>query len=69
MNDKKISWEISKEDLEKYKSLYAIQDEIKNKLADEMAKQVDKEIIEILLGKDWEIRSEFNRVGEREKNK
>lgn len=66
---KKISWEISKEDLEKYKSLYAIQDEIKNKLADEMARLLDEQIMETLLGKDWEIRAEFNRVGEREKNK
>jgi hypothetical protein len=46
MNNKKISWELSREDLEKFKPLYDVMDEIKNKLSNEIARKVDKEIIE-----------------------
>ncbi len=62
MNNKKISWELGKEDLEKFKPLY-------DEMSKEIARDVDKEIIEKLLGPNWEITMEFNMVAQREKTK
>ena len=47
--------------LSRYKE-YEISEELKKALAEEIRKEIDKEIITSLLGENWEIALEFNMI-------
>ena len=60
--------EFSPEDKAKYQVLQDEMDTLKKEMAQAMAREQDRELLNKILGPNWEIKAEFNRVAEREKN-